>query len=98
MFINYNVTWPLVNLYFTHPYRNKPFNVKYLLEQGASVDAINGHGGTSFYIAACGGFTKCAEYLLQHGADVNLKVRHHGFLNKSLSVYRVIVYKESYEP
>ena len=55
--------------------RNRFDNVKYLLEQGAEPDAMSANvDATALYMAATKGYFQTVYNLLQHGADVNMKV------------------------
>eukprot|EP00057_Strongylocentrotus_purpuratus_P015375 XP_011669849.1 PREDICTED: E3 ubiquitin-protein ligase MIB2-like [Strongylocentrotus purpuratus] len=47
--------------------------VKYLLDQGADVHAVNSQGFTCLSCACSKGFFQCAHFLLMHGADLNHK-------------------------
>ena len=46
--------------------------LEFLLEQGASVDAVDINGRTALHYAASEGFQKCAVHLLESGASVNI--------------------------
>jgi len=52
--------------------------VRYLLEQGAEIDARNSYGATPLVRATYEGKTECARVLLEHGADVRIRLRAGG--------------------
>ncbi len=45
--------------------------VKFLLQKGADIEAVNGRGFTSLQLAAYGGHRDVVQYLLEKGADIN---------------------------
>lgn len=66
--LTYNDTPPL----WRAAARNKPQIVRYLVQQGADVDARNRNGTTALYIAAQRGLNRIVSFLLESGADPNI--------------------------
>lgn len=47
-----------------------------LLKRGATVNQVNGNGGTALMYAAVGGHAQIVDALIRHGADVNARGRN----------------------
>ena len=50
--------------------------VKLLIELGAGVDVVQNEGWTALHAATLAGHTRVAQYLLDHGADLNAKTKY----------------------
>ena len=58
---------------FQAVFNNDINEVKYLVEEGANVNAKNANGTTLIHFAASCGFLDVVEYLVEKGANVNAK-------------------------
>ncbi|XP_062510650.1 transient receptor potential cation channel subfamily A member 1-like [Corticium candelabrum] len=47
--------------------------VKYLIDSGANINAVDKHGRTALLLAAQAGATECVRFLISNGADVQVR-------------------------